>query len=248
MAYSLKSIFAGAIKDTAKVAYRHFLFLSAVGFLLACLSYIYRDLVHHNLVDLFAGNEWGYYLVKFLSYMIFDLIIAVPMVVAISQSFRIDAGKKLAEKFELWSEDLAEKGAKLLLVMVMYFAMIIAGLCLFVVPGFYMQLRYLFAPIIYLNEGLPIEQCFVKSSNLMHGLKFRVFLLQVVLLVPVSLVVWLIDHLSMYASYMSDGLFQLLYSHEFYIEKVIAVYLITLVYFFNIIATAIYFYLERVEK
>lgn len=74
-------------------------------------------------------------------------------------------------------------GLKLMLAMVWYIIIVFLGLILFIVPGIIWSYRYFC--VFYLiidNRDMKIEDAFKKSKEMMHGHKFKVFLLEMVLM------------------------------------------------------------------
>ncbi len=65
---------------------------------------------------------------------------------------------------------------KFLLANVLYFLIVAAGLILFIVPGFYFMVKYQFVLYLVVDKGMDIVPAFNMSSEITNGIKWRLFL------------------------------------------------------------------------
>jgi len=62
-----------------------------------------------------------------------------------------------------------------------YGAVVVVGLVLFVVPGVYLSIRFMFVPILIVDKELTIKEAFRKSTALTKGVKWKLLGLALVL-------------------------------------------------------------------
>jgi len=56
-----------------------------------------------------------------------------------------------------------------------YAAVVVVGLILFIVPGVYLSIRFMFVPILIVDKELTIKEAFNKSTLLTQGVKWKLF-------------------------------------------------------------------------
>lgn len=65
---------------------------------------------------------------------------------------------------------------KFLLASVLYFLVIAAGLLLLIIPGFYFMVKYQFVLYLVVDKGMDVVPAFNMSSEITNGVKWRLFL------------------------------------------------------------------------
>ncbi len=65
---------------------------------------------------------------------------------------------------------------KFLLANVLYFLIVIAGFILFIVPGFYFMVKYQFVLYLVVDKGMDVIPAFNMSSEITKGIRWRLFL------------------------------------------------------------------------
>ena len=65
---------------------------------------------------------------------------------------------------------------KFLLANVLYYLIVAAGLLLFIIPGFYFMIKYQFVLSLIVDKGMDVVPAFNMSSEMTKGIKWRLFL------------------------------------------------------------------------
>ena len=58
---------------------------------------------------------------------------------------------------------------------------VVAGLVLFIIPGIYLALRFVFVPVILIDKETTIKEAFKKSTDLTKGTKWKLLGLIIIL-------------------------------------------------------------------
>ncbi len=86
---------------------------------------------------------------------------------------------------------------KFLLANVLYYLIVAAGLILFIVPGFYFMVKYQFVLYLVVDKGMDVVPAFNMSSEITKGIKWRLFLFDLLigLIIFIGLLLVLVGYL-----------------------------------------------------
>ncbi|MBF0484290.1 MAG: hypothetical protein HQL25_06245 [Candidatus Omnitrophica bacterium] len=128
-----------------------------------------------------------------LSLIIGTLFTSWPQMVLYKLSLQIESKGEADEDF---NNEIAPRWGRYLTVMYAYQFLILAGLCLFIIPGFLLLTLFWFAPILLLDlnkDELIFENFFKQSQQLVKGNFWQVFSIMIYTAVFVSAPVLIIS-------------------------------------------------------
>lgn len=76
---------------------------------------------------------------------------------------------------------------KYFLVTVCYGLIVFLGLVLLIVPGVYLLVKYIFAPLLVVDKGLSVSEAFKESARMTEGVKWKILKLALVCILLIIL-------------------------------------------------------------
>lgn len=118
-----------------------------------------------NIYRIFAGED-GLALISIIS-SILSMVVSIGW---ISILIKLTSGKK-AQLEDLWGS--VDRVIPYFIASIAMVIVVLVGLLLFIIPGFYFAIKYMFVPYLIIDKKLSVGDAFSKSSQMTDGIKWQ---------------------------------------------------------------------------
>jgi hypothetical protein len=132
-----------------------------------------------------SQSWWQPFLSLFYYFLIFPVLSAGYYLLVLQAARKEEAG--LGTLWAPFSRILSVLGAVLL-----YFLVVLVGFLLLVIPGIIWAIKYMYAPLVVVDQGLPAAEALGESGRITAGYKWKLFLMALVFYLVIGLPVALI--------------------------------------------------------